>query len=201
MSRCSQQLIGDKEKGLIEMLLKPVEIYCEKAGKTITVRSASMEDIGGILDIKRDVTANSPYSFYTEDEVPSYNKQMDTVLELSGGGSSGLIVALVDKTVIGFCNFKALDRTSRTRHRARIGVEFLDSYTSKGYGTVLFNTVLDIIENLGFEQVELETVTINKRAVNMYLKSGFEIAGEIRKAIRLNDETYLDTYLMIKDFK
>jgi hypothetical protein len=42
------------------MLLKPVEIYCEKAGKTITVRSASMEDIGGILDIKRDVTANSP---------------------------------------------------------------------------------------------------------------------------------------------
>jgi RimJ/RimL family protein N-acetyltransferase len=126
---------------------------------------------------------------------------MDAVLELSGGGSSGLIVALVDKTVIGFCNFKALDRTSRTQHRARIGVEFLDSYTSKGYGTTQFNTVLGIIENLGFEQVELETVTINKRAVNMYLKSGFEIAGEIKKAIRLDDTTYLDTYLMIKDFK
>lgn len=187
--------------GLIEMLLKPVEIHCQKADKDIVVRSAGIGDIGGILDIKRDVTSKSPYSFYTEDEVPSYNQQMDAVIELSGGTSSGLIVALMDNTVIGFCNFKALDKTSRTAHRARIGVEFLDDYTSQGFGTVLFNTVLDIIEGIGFEQVELETVTTNERAVNMYLKSGFNIAGKFKKAIRRGDGDYLDTYLMIKDFK
>ena len=183
------------------MLLKPVEIYCKKAECNIEVRSASIGDIGGILDVKRDVTAKSPYSFYTADEVPSYNQEMDSVLSLSSDRHSGMIVAVMKDKIIGFCSFQALDRTSRTMHRARVRVSFLDEYTSKGYGTILFNTALDLIEGAGFEQVELETVTKNERAVQLYLKSGFNIVGTIKDAISLGDGNYYDTYLMVKVFR
>jgi ribosomal protein S18 acetylase RimI-like enzyme len=49
----------------------------------------------------------------------------------------------------------------------------------------------------GVEQLELEVVTQNNRAVSMYQDLGFQIYGTKKHALKYSDETYADEYYMI----
>ena len=49
-----------------------------------------------------------------------------------------------------------------------------------------------------YEIINLSVATNNKKAISLYEKLGFNIYGEQKNAIKLNDE-YIDLYLMTKD--
>ena len=48
------------------------------------------------------------------------------------------------------------------------------------------------------EQLELDVLTDNQRAIKMYQGFGFEIVGRIPHALKYADGTYGDEYLMVK---
>ena len=48
------------------------------------------------------------------------------------------------------------------------------------------------------EQVELDVVKDNERALQMYQGFGFEIVGILPNALRYLDGTYADEYMMVK---
>ena len=50
----------------------------------------------------------------------------------------------------------------------------------------------------GFEQVELEVVAKNRRALNLYLKYGFTVYGTRPHGIKYADGSYADDYLMVR---
>ena len=49
----------------------------------------------------------------------------------------------------------------------------------------------------GVEQLELDVVTENKRALLMYENLGFEVYGTKKHALKYGDGTYADEYAMI----
>ena len=51
---------------------------------------------------------------------------------------------------------------------------------------------------MGVTQIELDVVKNNERALKMYKGFGFEIIGTKENALRYQDGTYADEYLMIK---
>ena len=50
----------------------------------------------------------------------------------------------------------------------------------------------------GFEQIELEVVEGNERALHLYKKLGFEVYGTFPKNMKYKDGTYADAYWMMK---
>ena len=48
-------------------------------------------------------------------------------------------------------------------------------------------------------QMELDVVKNNEKALEMYQRFGFEIIGTRKNALRYQDGTYADEYLMVKD--
>jgi RimJ/RimL family protein N-acetyltransferase len=48
----------------------------------------------------------------------------------------------------------------------------------------------------GVEQLELDVVTQNNRAISMYKNLGFKIQGTKKHALKYEDGTYADEYFM-----
>ena len=49
-----------------------------------------------------------------------------------------------------------------------------------------------------FEQIELEVVSTNRRAIGLYVKYGFQVYGTRPHGIKYPDGSYADDYLMRK---
>ena len=50
----------------------------------------------------------------------------------------------------------------------------------------------------GFEQIELEVVSTNRRAINLYVKYGFQVFGTRPHGIKYPDGSYANDYMMCK---
>ena len=50
----------------------------------------------------------------------------------------------------------------------------------------------------GFEQIELEVVSTNRRAIGLYVKYDFQVYGTRPHGIKYPDGSYADDYLMRK---
>lgn len=78
-----------------------------------------------------------------------------------------------------------------------MGIAVIKDYWNKGIGRIMMQECIDWCKEKGVEQLELEVVTQNNRAVSMYKNLGFEIYGTMKHALKYSDETYADEYYMI----
>lgn len=63
---------------------------------------------------------------------------------------------------------------------------------------MLLREAIEQARQHGFEQMELEVVTRNVRAIGLYEKMGFEVYGIRKNAMKLKDGTYYSELLMMK---
>ena len=61
----------------------------------------------------------------------------------------------------------------------------------------MINECIKWCKEKGVEQLELEVVTQNSRAISMYKNLGFEVYGTKKHALKYSDGTYADEYYMI----
>ena len=62
----------------------------------------------------------------------------------------------------------------------------------------MIEALLAIAKECGIEQVELEVVADNERAIALYKKLGFEVYGTMPRNMKYRDGTYADVYWMMK---
>jgi ribosomal protein S18 acetylase RimI-like enzyme len=67
-----------------------------------------------------------------------------------------------------------------------------------GIGGKMMEECLKWCKDNNVTQVELDVVKNNERALKMYQNFGFEIVGTVPNALRYNDGTYVDEYIMVK---
>jgi putative acetyltransferase len=101
------------------------------------------------------------------------------------------------KKVVGMIGMN-VNRNSRVRHSASIGIMVHADYQGKGIGTALFNKVIDLADNwLMLVRLELSVFVENDRAVKLYQALGFQIEGT-RKYAAVRNGKYADEYLMAR---
>lgn len=59
-----------------------------------------------------------------------------------------------------------------------------------GLGSALLNRVLTLAKALGYEQLELEVIDGNDRALRLYERLGFVQTGRTPRAFRYDDGSY-----------
>ena len=87
---------------------------------------------------------------------------------------------------------------SRYRHRASVGIALFQAYTGMGIGRKMLELLCEIAKEKGIEQLELEVVADNDRAIALYKKIGFEKMGTFPHNMKYKDGTYADAYWMVK---
>lgn len=131
----------------------------------------------------------------TEEEEAAFIKRQedDPNALMLGAFLSGRLVAIA--------SFAPRASVSRVRHRAELGVMVLKSCWGKGVATALIEALLERIQDTPFEQLELEVVAENERAIRLYEHFGFvEFARHPRK-LKYRDGTYADMILMMLELK
>lgn len=112
-----------------------------------------------------------------------------------------MMIAKDGDVVVGNASINAGLNADKTRHRCTFGIAIIDAYQGKGLGRLLIKEMIAFAKNAGYEQIELEVVARNNRAIHLYMSEGFVVYGKRPNAFKLRDGRYDDEYLMVLNLK
>jgi RimJ/RimL family protein N-acetyltransferase len=117
-------------------------------------------------------------------EAPPLKATTEFVLENLRAGHPQF-VALVDETVVGWCDITSLHRPVFA-HSGVLGMGVVAEYRGHGIGKALIRATLDRAKSIGLTRVELTVREPNKRAFALYEKMGFVVEGVKKNAVRVD---------------
>lgn len=169
-----------------------------KNGAAAIFRSPEIEDAGALLEYLKITAAETPFLLREPEECTMTLQQERDYIENAVQSPDILtILCEVDGRIAGNCNLKRHDKM-RTRHRADVAIALIKSFWRLGIGTAMFEEMIAQAKAWGVEQLELEVVEGNHRAMALYQKMGFHIIAERPNSIKLKNGTILKELCMIR---
>lgn len=105
-----------------------------------------------------------------------------------------------NNTLVGITT-TVMNPRSKIKHIASLNSMYVKpSYRGQGYGAKLINKVIEFLDDNAVEIINLSVVTTNNCAINLYKTLGFNVYGEEKQGIKLNNK-YMDLLLMTKSIK
>lgn len=174
------------------------EIRTNINGRELLLRSAHEEDAEMLIEFLKITSGETRFlvkepeeiTLTLKDEINFINYRNDSTCDL-------LLLGFLDGEYVGNCALTG-NLTGRYQHRASLGIALYQKYTGIGIGRKMIETILQIAKEKGLEQIELEVVADNKRALSLYQKMGFEIFGTFPNSMKYKDGSYADAYWMMK---
>ena len=167
-------------------------------GHTLIFRTANKEDAEMLIDHFRTVCGETPFLSRDPEEVTFTVKDEEAfICTQNDSPTNVLVLAFFDGEYIGNCSLMG-SPLSRAKHRATLGIGLYQKYTGLGIGRKLIEFLFDLAKQMNLEQIELEVVANNTRAISLYKKLGFEIFGTMPDNVKYKDGSYTDAYFMVK---
>lgn len=167
-------------------------------GHEILLRNAKKEDAKMLIDFLKVVCSETRFLLREPEEIKFTLEQEEAFIENINKSESNLfLMAFCDGEFVGNCSIMT-SQMYRYRHRCNLAISLFQRYTGMGIGKVMLNKLIDIAKEKGYEQIELEVVSNNERAIGLYKKLGFEIYGTFPNNMKYKDGTYADVYWMMK---
>lgn len=171
-----------------------------KDGRTCILRSAEKKDAAEMLRYMVQVLGETPFLLSSpEDFAQMPLEQEEAFIENTLAAQRAVMITAFDgDRIIGSADLRAVGERLRVRHRCGMGITILKEYWSVGLGSALMEAVIESARAAGYEQLELEVVAENRRAINLYIKYGFKVYGCLPNKVRYQDGSYAADYLMYK---
>ena len=116
--------------------------------------------------------------------------------ETKCSGTDVEICAFVDGKLAGSAGNNLIRDCAKMRHRAEFGISIKKEYWGLGIGDALTKACIECAKNAGFLQLELEVVSENESAINLYKKHGFVEYGRNSRGFRCRDGRWQELVLM-----
>ena len=174
--------------------------YMLKNGETVTIRPPVPEDAQGMVDLFKAADQESPFLIRNPGEF-RFTAEQEAALIQSVGENPDLqwYTAFYQGRLVGQSSAGLINgQWQRCCHRAGVGFVLLKEYWGLGIGGKMMESCLAWCREHKTEQVELEVVAGNQRALGMYKSFGFAVTGTRPRALKYLDGTYADEYCMIK---
>ncbi len=180
------------------MKFEPIHIK-DKLGRVVVLRSAEVSDAVDLVDYLKITTGETPYLIREPEEVTITLEQEKSFIESKINAERELmLVAAIDGKHIGNCSLMSIAPYKRYAHRCEVAIALYQEYCGYGIGKAMLQAVLDVAKNVGYEQAELEVISDNKNAIEMYRGLGFEKYGSFPRSMKYSDGTYADAEWMMK---
>ena len=164
---------------------------------SIIIREAKPEDAEKHIEYIKGIL-NEPNSFLemsSGEFTHTIDEEKEFLQSFKVSKNSKFIIAEENGKVIGSLNCKGSDRV-KIKHNTVLGMSVKEEYRDKGIGSKLLEYAIDWAKSTGIvKRIELHVFETNSRAIHLYKKYGFEIEGEKKRAIKINDE-YINELIM-----
>lgn len=97
------------------------------------------------------------------------------------------VVAIVDDSVVGWCDITSLHRPVYA-HCGELGIGIIAQYRGQGIGKALMQAALQEAKKKGLERIELTVFEKNETAIALYHQFGFVIEGKKCKAVKIDNQ-------------
>lgn len=172
--------------------------YLLKDGQQLIIRTPELEDAEALINLMKAVDGESKFLAREPDEFNfTVEQERDFIESYMTNQNSRFLIAELDGRLVGNCSFGVILNNKRYLHRAGLGIAVLKAYWGKGIGRIMIEECIAWCKEHGIEQIELEVVTDNERAISMYKSFGFQVCGRKNHALKYSDGTYADEYSMV----
>ncbi len=180
------------------MIMK-AESMLLKNGKTCVLRSVEPEDAERMIAYMKIMLGETSFLMRTPEEFDyTVEGEADVLRKRRDDPRALMIVAEADGEIIAASDVTPMGAKSRTLHRATLGMSVRKDYWSMGIGSAMMERLIAHARQSGFEQIELEVVSTNRRAIGLYVKYGFQVFGTRLHGLKYADGSYADDYMMRK---
>ena len=167
-----------------------------KDGTEAVFRSPTVEDAEIMLDYLYAVSSDTDFLMRCKEDgrYPDIEQEKEFLRKETTGGNT-MITCFINGIVAGNCNISFTDRF-RSRHIGTIGIAVRKEYWGLGLGRALTEACIQCARTAGYEQLELEVVSSNSRAVSLYRDLGFTEFGRNPKGFNSRSEGYQELISM-----
>lgn len=170
-----------------------------KNGQICILRSPRIDDAVQMIEYLRVSACETDFLLrYPEEVNVTLEQEKDMLQWYLDSKRDVMIVAEIDGDVVGNSSFSSVGKKIRVRHRCSVGIALYKNAWGLGIGTALLELLIAKAIECGYEQMELDVVSKNVRAIHLYEKMGFIKCGIRPNAIRHKDGTYDDDIIMVK---
>ena len=168
-----------------------------KNGKTCVLRSVEPEDAGRMIAYMKIMLGETPYLLRAPEEFDySAEEEAEVLRRRRDDPRALMILAEADGEIVAVSDVVPMGAKSRTLHRAALGMSVRKDHWRLGIGSAMMEKLIAHARRSGFEQIELEVVSTNRRAISLYVKYGFQVYGTRPHGIKYADGSYADDYMM-----
>ena len=145
-----------------------------KDGRSCVLRNATARD--GQAALENFLAAHGQTDFlltYNEENTFTAEEESAFLQKKADSGNEIEILAELDGKVVGTAGIEQISPKIKLRHRCDFGISIDKSYWGLGVGRALTEACVECARKAGYEQIELEVVADNDRAVRLYEGVGF----------------------------
>lgn len=174
--------------------------YALKNGKSVLIRKPCPDDAKQMINVMKAVDEETKFLARNPGEFKATVEQERAIIESVINDDFGRMwfVPEYEGKVVGQCSVGLVRNNERYLHRANVAFVLLKEYWGMGIGGKMMQECIRWCEAHNIEQMELDVLTDNERAIAMYQGFGFEIVGTMPNALKYADGTYGDEYIMVK---
>ena len=167
-------------------------------GSQALFRQPTPQDAAGMVQYMKTCYAQTPFLLHSPEDFQMTAEREAAFLEKVLQSEYNLmIVCEIGGEIAGNCQL-SFHNKPKTRHRADVAIALVQKYWGLGIGSAMFEEMIRLAKERDVEQLELEVMEGNDRAIRLYEKFGFERFGVRPNAIHLKDGTRLRELLMVK---
>jgi len=161
------------------------------------IRRLGAQDAEIYLTIRLKALRNNPEAFGS-----SFEEEKDRPVEMYGqrleSDDSYTYGAFQNNQLVGTVTL-IKEKYVKFRHRANIvGMYVAPESRGAGIGRLLLVEAINQAKTIGeIEQLILSVVTTNEPAKKLYTSLGFEVFGTEKRALKLDERSYLDEHHMV----
>lgn len=178
------------------------EEFIGKSGKTYMLRSPEPADAEKMLHYLKTTARETEYGLSYPEEIDFTVEDEEKFIASFASDKRSIMIAAFDgDQLVGYANLGCDLEKKKTAHRATFGIALVKSAWGQGLGNKIMLGLIAFAKEAGYEQIELEVVSSNVPAVNLYKKLGFEVYGQRPQSLKLKNGSYYGELLMVLDLR
>ena len=171
-----------------------------KNGAECQIRSAAESDAEDICSIFRLTHAQTDFLLSYPDECSLDAGQERQFLRQKENSENEIeLCAVLGGRIVGIAGIQALGNQYKLRHRAEFGVSVAKDCWHLGIGRALLAACIDCACRAGYAQLELDVVSENVHALDLYKSMGFVEYGRNPRGFRSRSAGWQELVLMRRE--
>lgn len=168
-----------------------------KDGQKLIIRTPELGDEEGLINLIQAVDSETKFLAREPGEFNfTLEQEREFIRNSINNEYSLFLIGEINGKITASCSVGIVSNNKRFLHRAAMGIVVRKDYWNGGIGKKLMQECIKWCKEKGIEQLELEVVTENNRAISMYKNLGFDICGTKKHALKYADGSYADEYFM-----